>query len=104
MKWNSVRQQSIKRAKAELDTEGMSQGSLGGVSNLSPAKLQRKLISIHDIERYCKPQQLTLYNPNDSGMKYSILGLFGIPDAINPEEPCVYTVLASVFPPAEPYK
>ena len=27
-----------------------------------------------------------------------------MPDAIDPRHPCVYTVLASIFPPAEPYK
>jgi len=63
----------------------MSQASLGGASSFSPAKLQRKLISIHDVERYCKPQQLSLYNPIDSGFKYSLIGLFGIPDVINPD-------------------
>lgn len=56
------------------------------------------------MERYCKPQNLSLYNPIDSGFKYNVIGLFGIPDQINPDEPCVYTVLASVFPPGEPYK
>ena len=103
--WNSTRQQSVARKKAEVeqrDTDGVS--SVGGRSSFSPAKLQRKLISIHDVERYCKPQNLSLYNPIDSGFKYNILGLFGIPDEINPDSPCVYTVLASVFPPAEPYK
>ena len=47
---------------------------------------------------------MALYNPIDSGFKYNLIGLFGIPDTINPDEPCVYTVLASVFPPGEPYK
>ncbi len=61
-------------------------------------------MNIHEVERFCKPQQLALYNPSDSGFKYNILGLFGIPDGIDPNAPCVYTVLASVFPPAEPYK
>ena len=70
----------------------------------SPSKLARKLISIHDLEKYCKPQQLCLYNPVDSGFKYNIIGLFGMPDAIDPSAPCVYTVLSSLFPPAEPYK
>lgn len=32
------------------------------------------------------------------------MGLFGIPEVIDPAKPCVYTVLASIFPPAEPYK
>jgi len=27
-----------------------------------------------------------------------------MPDAIDPRSPCVFTVLASLFPPAEPYK
>ena len=70
----------------------------------SPSRLQRKLISIHDVERYCKPQNLSLYNFEESGFKYNVIGLFGIPDEIDPEQPCVYTVLSSVFPPAEPYK
>jgi len=61
-------------------------------------------VSIHDLERYCRPHQLSLYNPVDSGFKYNVLGLFDIPDALDPARPCVYTVLASVFPPAEPYK
>ena len=70
----------------------------------SPSKLQRRLINIHDVERYCKPQQLCLYNALESGFKYNLIGLFDIPDVIDPSNPCVYSVLASVFPPAEPYK
>ena len=48
------------------------------------AKLQRKLISVHDLEKYCRPQQLALYNPVDSGFKYNVIGLFNMPDAIDP--------------------
>ena len=59
---------------------------------------------MQEIEKYCRPQHLTLYNPIDSGIKYNVMGLFGIPEAINPSKPCMYTVLASVFPPADPYK
>ena len=47
---------------------------------------------------------MNVYNHIDSGFKYNILGLFGIPDEIDPHAPCVYTVLASVFPPGDPYK
>ena len=27
-----------------------------------------------------------------------------MPDAIDPNDPCIFTVLASLFPPSEPYK
>ena len=57
-----------------------------------------------DLEKYCRPQVLALYNPIESGFKYNLIGLFNMPDAIDPRHPCVYTVLASIFPPAEPYK
>ena len=70
----------------------------------SPSRLQRKLINIHDVERFCRPQQLSIYNPVDSGCKYNLIGLFGIPEGIDPDRPVVYTVLASVFPPGDPYK
>lgn len=67
--------------------------------------MQSKLLSKKEIEQYCRPHHLALYNPNDSGLKYNVLGLFGIPaDGLDPEKPCIYTVLASVFPPANPYK
>ena len=59
---------------------------------------------MEDIERLCKPQNLIAYNPINSGFKYNVIGLFGIPEQIDPEKPCVYTVLASVIPPAAPYK
>ena len=40
MKWNSVRQNSVKqRAKAELETDGVSHGTYGGASSISPGKL-----------------------------------------------------------------
>ena len=46
-----------------------------------------------------------MYNPVDSGIKYSVIGLFGMPqeDATS-ENPCMYTVLASVFPPGDAFK
>ena len=66
--------------------------------------LQKKLVSIHDVEKYCKPQHLSPYNANTGGFRYNILGLFGIPEVIDPQKPCVYTVLSSVFPPGLPYK
>ena len=56
------------------------------------------------MERYCKPQNLCIYDPIESGFKYRVIGLFNIPEVIDPNFPCVYTVLASVFPPASPYK
>lgn len=79
-------------AKKELDTN----------TSESPSKMQRRLVS--DIEKYCRPQQLSLYNPFDSGFKYNVLGLFNMPDVTNQGQPCIYTVLASLFPPAGPYK
>ena len=45
-----------------------------------------------------------MYRPAESGFEYKILGLFGMPEEIDPERPCIYTVLASVFPPGDPYK
>ena len=66
--------------------------------------MQRKLVKIHDIDRLCKPQNLVRYNPINSGIKYNVLGLFGIPEIVNPNHPSVYAVLASVFPPGAPYE
>ena len=94
---------SIKRARDEIQPDGLSNNEFNAI-NSSTSQLQRKLINIHDVERFCKPQQLSVYNPVDSGFKYNIIGLFGIPEGIDPNQPCVYTVLASVFPPGEPYK
>ena len=104
MKWDSTRQMSQKRVKDEIPNDDQSQSDIGDVYNRSTSQLQRQLINIHDVERFCKPQQLSVYNPVDSGLKYNIIGLFGIPERIDPDQPCVYTVLASVFPPGEPYK
>ena len=75
-----------------------------GDSSVNPARIQRKVLSMQEIEKYCRPQHLIPYNPIDSGLKYNVIGLFGIPEAINPSKPCIYTVLASIFPPADPYK
>ena len=66
--------------------------------------LQKKLVNIHNVEDLCQPQKLTAYNHLKSGFKYKIIGLFGIPDMLDAQHNCVYTVLASVFPPGEPYK
>ena len=40
----------------------------------------RQLVNMQEVEKYCKPQQLNVYNPEASGFKYEVLGLFGIPD------------------------
>ena len=74
------------------------------LDNLTPTQLQRRLEDIDNLERFCKPQHLSLYDPVNNGLKYSVIGLFGLPDPINKNEPCVYSILASVFPPGEPYK
>lgn len=66
-------------------------------------KTESAVVNIEDIEKYCRPQHLCLYNPQDSGFKYNLIGLFGLP--MMPEDQQVmYTVLVSVLPPAEPYK
>ena len=105
--WNSTHAMSHKGTYEEqgrdrdsvLESSEYGEGSAGNVS-----KLNRRLYNIHEVERYCKPQYLTLYRPEQSGIKYNVMGLFGIPDGIDPLKPCVYTVLASIFPPANPYK
>jgi len=74
----------------------------GGSVNAS--RIQSQLININDVEKYCRPHNLSLYDPINSGFKYNVIGLFGIPDQISLTEPCVFAVLGSVFPPGEPYK
>ena len=64
----------------------------------------KKMMSMEDLEKYCQPQQLSLYDADDSGFKYNIIGLFGIPQQEAALQTCVFTVLASVLPPGGPYK
>ena len=47
-----------------------------------------------------------MYNPEESSFGYNVLGLFNIPETHIQEQAdeYIYTVLASLFPPAEPYK
>lgn len=104
-KWDSTKPLTAGQSLHDYaDGKNSINSSFDQESSVSPDRLQRRLVRIHDVEQYCKPQSLSLYRPNDSGFRYNVLGLFGIPDAMNPEQPCVYTVLASVFPPGEPYK
>ena len=103
-RYDSTRPMNANKARQDVEQQDtLSDDDFGGMSD-GVSKLQRKLVSVHDLERYCKPQQLSLYNPIDSGFKYNLIGLFGIPEEIDPLMPCVYTVVASVFPPGDPYK
>ena len=62
LKWNSTKAQSVSRARAEVQDGGIRQGSVSQTdyadeySDHDHKKLQRKLINIYDVERYCKPQ------------------------------------------------
>ena len=61
--------ESQKDANSEIDK-----------NSIESVSVKRKLLGIHEVERYCRPHHLNLYNPVDSGFKYNVIGLFGIPD------------------------
>lgn len=88
LKWNSTHNMNMGSFQDTLRVDGGEEdefeNSAYEQSTANPARLQRKLASIHDIERYCRPQYLSPYNPIDSGLKYNVIGLFGIPEAIDP--------------------
>ena len=106
LNWNSTHHMNMNQSQQNTLRVGDDEfeNSQFGQSSANPKQLQRRLTNIHDIERYCRPQQLIPYKPIDSGLKYNVIGLFGLPEAIDPLNPCVYTVLASVFPPGNAYK
>lgn len=52
------------------------------------------------INKFCRPQ--FLHQIDDLGFSFNVVGVFGEPDL--PEKDCIYTCLASLCPPAEPYK
>ena len=72
--------------------------------SVNHARLQRQLYNANEVQKYCKPQYLRLYRPDESGIRYKVLGLFDLPEELDPQNPRIYTVLASVLPPGEPYK
>ena len=118
IKWDSTRQMSPNGSEyrpshdqtlhpfspVDIDTERRENEAYPTIPIVNPQRLQRKLVKLHDIDRLCKPQNLVRYNPISSGIKYNVLGLFGIPEIADPSKPCVYAVLASVFPPGAPYE
>lgn len=81
---------------------GLANDTQEGISD-NDSLINKRFISQEEIDRYCKPQNLCIYNPEESGFKYKVMGLFGMP-IIDPERPSVYITLATVIPPAGPYK
>ena len=50
-----------------------------GQGQHTPESKQTK-IRVEDVEKYCRPQQLCLYDPVLSGFKYTLIGLVGLPE------------------------
>ena len=57
-----------------------------------------------ELEKLCLPHNLVYYKPVSAGFKYSLIGLFGLPENLDPQKPGIYTVLATAVPPGDALK
>ena len=87
---------TLQCSEESLDLHGNSAGT-NGMST-------KRAHPVNDFEDLVKPHHLLHYRPIASGFKFKVLGLFNLPQNLDANHPCIYTVLATVIPPGSPYK
>ena len=97
--FGSIKQYGESQRPANLDSVGGDGDDYSDHDSI----LKKRLVTQAEIDKYCKPQNLCIYNPDASGFKFKVIGLFGMPE-IDLKSPSIYVTLATVIPPAGPFR